>query len=72
MFHKAEFIPCYRNVLTIQAGTTCNQTPFMRRQGISAHMGFWIVECGIKGSSVVRFKAEFFPHYEEGGVFNQQ
>jgi len=38
----------------------------MRRQNIAAMIGFWIVEFGIEGNSIVRLKAEFFPYYEKG------
>ena len=63
-YHKSEYIPCLRNVMVIQAGTTCGQTPFMRRKSIAAHMGFWIVEFQF-GSDINRFKAEFFAFYEK-------
>ena len=65
-YHKAEMLPCYRNVLTIQAGCLESQTGFMRRNNLAAHMGFWIVECAIdKVNLVSRFKVEFFAYYEE-------
>jgi hypothetical protein len=62
-YHKAEYLPCLRNVLAIQAGTLCGQTPFMRRKSIAAHIGFWIVEFGL-GKEINRFKCEFFAQYE--------
>jgi hypothetical protein len=46
-FHKAEVMPTYRNVCTIQAGTFQTQTPFMSRQGIQAHVGGWLVQVTI-------------------------
>lgn len=62
-FHKADFIPSYRNVALIQAGTFENQTPFMARQGIAAHVGGWIVEVHVgKGHKCI--KAEFIAFYE--------
>ncbi len=42
-YHKAEFMPRYRNVAAIQTGCCQDQTPFMKRQGLAAHVGFWIV-----------------------------
>jgi len=61
-FHKAEFMPSYRNVCGIQAGTFERQTPFMARGGLAAHVGGWIVEVEVgKGHNVVR--AEFVAFY---------
>jgi UDP-2,3-diacylglucosamine pyrophosphatase LpxH len=67
-YHKAEFIPSYRNVSIIQAGTFESQTPFMARQGLAAHVGGWIVEIhpGTKRSLCGRIRAEFIPFYEPG------
>lgn len=67
-YHKAEFIPAYRNVAIVQAGTFESQTPFMARQGISAHVGGWIVEMhpGTDKGLCGRIRAEFIPFYEPG------
>jgi PAS domain S-box-containing protein len=43
-YHKADFIPSYRNVAAIQVGAFQKQTPFMARQGLAAHVGGWIVD----------------------------
>ena len=65
-YHKAFYLPCYRNVFTLLAGTIEGQTGFMRRKNLAAHMGFWIVEFRIdKDGSVMRFQPEFFAHYEK-------
>lgn len=57
-YHKAEFMPSYRNVAAIQCGTFQRQTPFMARQGLAAHVGGWIVDVTVgDGHNVVR--AEF-------------
>lgn len=66
-YHKAEFIPAYRNVAILQAGTFESQTPFMTRQGISAHLGGWIVEIkmGDKKDLCNSVKAQFISFYEE-------
>ena len=42
-YHKLEFHND-RNVWVIQGGTTEDQTPFMRKRKIQAHVGGWIVE----------------------------
>ena len=62
-YHKAEFIPSYRNVTVIQTGTCQSQTPFMARQALSAHVGFWIVSV-IPGKTYNRIKAEFIAFYK--------
>lgn len=60
-YHKAEFIPRYRNVKILQAGTFQEQTPFMARKGLAADVGGWIVEwqfgelCNEIGSRFVEF-----------------
>jgi len=64
-YHKAEYLPCYRNIFTLQCGTIQAQTPFMKRLNLAAHVGFWIVEFRVdKDNSIMRFKPEFFAHYE--------
>ncbi len=42
-FHKADFLPAYRNVAVFQVGCLQWQTPYMVRGGISAMVGGWIV-----------------------------
>lgn len=59
-YHKAEKLPSYRNVYLIQAGCIEAQTPFMRRNNIAAHMGFWIIEFLVNEPQMVsRFRSEF-------------
>jgi len=61
-FHKAEFIPSYRNVAVLQAGTGQRQTPFMKRKPSAAHVGFWNLEVTI-GKMTNSIKAEFSAFY---------
>lgn len=62
-YHKAEYL-FYRNVHSVQAGTTQAQTPFMRGKGLSAHMGGWIIEVHVHDDGTIsRFKSEFIPFY---------
>ena len=61
-FHKAEFMPSYRNIATIQTGTFERQTPFMARGGLAAHVGGWIVEV-IVGDGHKSIKAQFVAFY---------
>jgi hypothetical protein len=63
-FHKAEYLPCYRNVFTIQSGTIQSQTGFMERNSLAAHIGFWILEFRVNGNEVTSLKADFKAHYE--------
>ncbi|MFQ5772694.1 MAG: hypothetical protein ACE5HX_19320, partial [bacterium] len=66
-FHKAEFLPKYRDVFSIQTGCLCDQTPFMRKKHIEAHVGGWIVELVMNDLGIVtRVKAEFIPFYDRG------
>lgn len=65
-WHKAELIPMYRNVCAVQSGTCESQTPFMQRNNIAAHVGFWIIEATVNEPELVsRFRAEFFAVFEE-------
>lgn len=60
-YHKAEWIPSYRNVCVVQAGTFQRQTPFMRDLGLAAHVGGWIFRvrmgdgCNVVTGSFVAF-----------------
>jgi hypothetical protein len=64
-YHKAEWMPSYRNVSVLQSGTFQFQTPFMVAKGLAAHVGGWIVRVAVqedkKLSSSVR--AEFVAFY---------
>lgn len=62
-YHKAEFIPSYRNVAVLQTGTFQKQTPFMLQKGLYAAMGAWIVEVTV-GKQYNRVDAEFIAFYE--------
>lgn len=61
-YHKAEFLPSYRNVAGIQTATSQKQTPFMARNGLAAHLGFWDIEVEV-GDVFNRIKAEFVAVY---------
>lgn len=64
-YHKASY-NYYRGVHIIQGGCGQDQTPFMRKQKIQAHVGFWIIEVKIGANGVVqRIKKEFFPFYDK-------
>lgn len=63
-FHKAFYMPVYRNVFCVSAGTTQRQTPFMKSKGLAAHQGGWILEFYINKKGINQFKAEWIPYYE--------
>lgn len=65
-YHKAEYgYP--REVHVVQAGCTEDQTPFMRKLKIQAHVGGWIVEFVLtKEGLISRFKTEWIPFYDKG------
>ena len=65
-FHKAEMLPCQRNIQIVQSGCLEHQTPFMARNFISAHQGGWIIDMYVnKDHLISRFNGEFFAHYEK-------
>ena len=65
-YHKAEYgFP--REVHVVQGGTTEDQTPFMRKLKIQAHVGGWIVEFVLTPEGrVSRFKTEWIPFFDKG------
>lgn len=65
-YHKAEYgYP--REVHCIQAGCTEDQSSFMRKNKIAAHVGGWIVEMTLnEDGAIVRFKCEWIPFYDKG------
>lgn len=65
-YHKAEYgYP--REVHCLQAGTTMDQSPFMRKKRIQAHVGGWTVEMTISDSGVItRFRTEWMPFFDLG------
>lgn len=66
-FHKAFFMPDYRNVLALCVGCFQSQTPFMAQQSIAAHIGGWIVTVtlGERKKLTSRVQAEFISFFEE-------
>lgn len=65
-YHKAEWgFP--REVQVVQTATTCDQTPFMRKKKIQAHVGGFICEFTQRpDGSVERFRSEFIPFFDKG------
>jgi|GEM_PF-2541951 len=70
-YHKMEF--CFpRNIYCVQAGCAQDQTRFMRKQKIAAHVGFCIVtlQQDVRGS-ITRFSPEFFPFWDKKYYLNR-
>ena len=62
-FHKAEYL-FYRNIHCFDAGTLQNQSPFMKKIGTPAHIGYWIIDAYVNKKGVERIKTEFIPFFE--------
>lgn len=65
-YHKSEY--CYpRNVHCVQAGCMQDQTMFMRKRKLAAHVGFCIIKLqqDVNGS-ITRFCPEFYPFFDRG------
>jgi hypothetical protein len=64
-YHKAEWMPSYRNVSVIQAGCFQWQTPFMVTKGLAAHVGGWIVRVTVQPDKALSnaVAAEFVAFY---------
>lgn len=59
-YHKSMKLPQYRNVALVMAGCIEAQTPYMRRNSLAAHMGFWILWFAVNEKKLVsRFGGEF-------------
>lgn len=71
-YHKLGYYPI-RNVHAIQSGCTQDQTPFMRKKGIQAHVGGGI--CELKQDpntgAIIECKVQFFNYYNEGYYNNR-
>jgi hypothetical protein len=56
-----------REVWVVDTGTCCDQTLFMRKRHLNAHVGGQIVELmQAPDGRVVRFRVEFLPFYDRG------
>lgn len=63
-YHKADYV-FNRGVHAVQTGCTQDQSPFMRKKKLAAHLGGWIIEMATDDNgAVTRFKQEFIPFYD--------
>lgn len=65
-YHKSEYLH-YRNIHCWQAGCTQDQSPFMRKKRLSAHVGGWIIELWqADDGSVRRTRSEWISFFDRG------
>jgi hypothetical protein len=66
-YHKAEWLPSYRNVHAVQVGCFQSQTPYMVQRSLAAHVGGWVIKAtlGERKKLTSRVAAEFIGFYEE-------
>jgi len=64
-YHKAEFMPAYRNVAVVQVGCFQWQTPFMVTKGLAAHVGGWKISVTLQDDAALSmsFDAKFTAFY---------
>lgn len=63
-YHKASY-NFIRGVHVVQTGCTQDQTPFMRKKKLAAHVGGWVFEFSVdKVGAITRFSTQFFPFYD--------
>jgi predicted phosphodiesterase len=70
-YHKANF-GVIRGVHCIQGGCTQDQSTFMRKKRLEAHVGFWILTVELDSNGAVsRFLPEFFNFFDKGYVIKR-
>lgn len=71
-YHKADYF-CYRDVHCCQLGTTQDQSTFMRKKKLQAHVGGWILEFQqSEDGSINRFKVEWLSFFNNEFYDRQQ
>jgi len=64
-YHKMAF-DYIRGVYVVQGGCTMDQSPFIRKKRLDAHVGGWICEVQQGENGVIQsFKAEWVPFYSQ-------
>lgn len=53
-YHKSHFTPSYRGCHILQTGCMQDQSPFVRKNKIIPHIGFWTVELELTDEGAVR------------------
>ena len=71
-FHK-HLLQYERNVWVIQAGCIQDQSIFMRKKKLAAHVGFWIIRFHqAKTGEINRLNGEFFPFFDKKFYINKE
>lgn len=71
-YHKFDFT-YPREIYTIQGGTTCDQTLFMRKHKIQAMVGGCVVEGHMNADGIItRLKVEWIPFYDKKFYIGQK
>jgi predicted phosphodiesterase len=71
-YHKMNV--CYpRNVWVLDAGTCCDQTIWMRKKGLEAHVGGAIIEfTQAPSGEIIEFVPRYFPFFDKGFYIDRQ
>lgn len=65
-FHKADYCLA-RHIHVVQGGCCQDQSTFMRKKRLEAHVGFWIISVTLDiNGAVTRFVPEFYPFFDRG------
>lgn len=62
-FHKANYM-FLRNIHCFDAGTLQEQSPYMKKKGTPAHLGYWIVEVTYSRAGIEEIIPKFIPFYD--------
>jgi predicted phosphodiesterase len=62
--HKSIYMPAYRNVHYIEAGTLQWQSSWMRGKKLAAHVGFWVLDIIVGDGEVKSIKAQWTAFYK--------
>ena len=64
-YHKASYNHV-RGVHVVQTGCTEDQTPFMRKKRLDAHVGGWIIEMKVGDTgAIIQFKQTWIPFFDK-------
>ena len=71
--HYHKFNVGYPREVVVDTGTCCDQTLFMRKKQLQAHVGGSITELmQASDGRITRFRNEFMPFYDQGFYENQK
>jgi hypothetical protein len=65
-YHKYD-VNYAREIHNVQTGCICDQTIFMRKNNLAAHVGYLIIEVLVNPDGTIqRFRSEFVPFFDQG------